>query len=102
MRREPIGYPNLPGEFYISDVKFIHHNLDYVTGSQPGIAENLYRTTDGATLTVLTINAGYSLHLLSANHGWAINIGGLGYRVHPVINERAVGANLRVSKAPMG
>ena len=59
---QSIGYPNLPSEFYISDVKFIDHNLGYITGSRPGIAENMYRTTDGGTTwTLQPVNSGYSL-----------------------------------------
>jgi photosystem II stability/assembly factor-like uncharacterized protein len=79
---QSIGYPNLPGQFFISDVKFIDRNLGYVTGSRPGIAQGLYRTTDGgATWTALTDpNGGYSLDFVDANHGWDVFVGGLGYR----------------------
>ena len=78
---QSIGYPNLPDEFYISDVKFIDHNLGYVTGSRPGIPNSLYKTTDGgATWTVLSLNAGQAVDFVDVNHGWMINVGGLGYR----------------------
>ena len=79
---QSIGYPNLPGEFYISDVKFIDRNLGYVTGSRPGIGQGLFRTTDGgATWAALTNpNGGYSLDFIDANHGWDVFVGGLGYR----------------------
>ena len=78
---QSIGYPNLPSEFYISDVKFIDHNLGYITGSRPGIAENMYRTTDGGTTwTLQSVNSGYSLDFIDANHGWTMDVGGLGFR----------------------
>jgi photosystem II stability/assembly factor-like uncharacterized protein len=78
---QSIGYPNLPSEFYISDVKFIDHNLGYITGSRPGIAENMYRTTDGGTTwTLQSVNSGHSLDFIDANHGWTMDVGGLGFR----------------------
>jgi len=78
---QSIGYPNLPGEFYISDVKFITHDLGYITGLRPGIPNSLYKTTDGgATWTVLSINAGQAVDFVDVNHGWMVNVGGLGYR----------------------
>jgi photosystem II stability/assembly factor-like uncharacterized protein len=78
---ESIGYPTLPGEFFISDVKFITHDLGYVTGNRPFIANNLFRTTDGGgSWTALPINAGQSVDFVDANHGWLMNVGGLGYR----------------------
>ena len=36
---QSIGYPNLPGDFFISDAKFINHDLGYVTGNRPGSGE---------------------------------------------------------------
>ena len=78
---QSIGYPNLPGVFYISDVKFIDHNIGYVTGSRPGIPNSLYKTIDGGTTwTVLSLNAGQAVDFVDVNHGWMINVGGLGYR----------------------
>jgi photosystem II stability/assembly factor-like uncharacterized protein len=78
---QSIGYPNLPGEFYISDVKFITHDLGYVVGSRLGIPNSLYKTTDGGvTWTVLSLNAGQAVDFVDVNHGWMINVGGLGYR----------------------
>ena len=78
---QSIGYPNLPGEFYISDVKFITHDIGYITGNRPNIPNSLYKTTNGgATWTVLPINAGQAVDFVDVNHGWMINVGGLGYR----------------------
>jgi photosystem II stability/assembly factor-like uncharacterized protein len=78
---QSIGYPNLPSEFYISDVKFIDHNLGYITGSRPGIAVNMYRTTDGGTTwTLQSVNSGFSLDFIDANQGWTMDVGGLGFR----------------------
>ena len=33
---QSIGYPNLPGVYFISDVKFINRNLGYVIGNRVG------------------------------------------------------------------
>jgi hypothetical protein len=62
-------------------VKFINHNFGYVVGSRPGIAEGLFRTTDGgATWTPVFPNGGYSIDFTDANHGWVVGVSGLGYR----------------------
>ena len=81
MTWQSIGYPNLPGEYFISDVKFINHNFGYVVGSRPGIPEGLFRTTDGgATWTPVFPNVGYSIDFVDANHGWVVGVSGVGYR----------------------
>ena len=78
---QSIGYPNLSGELDIMDVKFITPELGYIVGTRPGIATNLFKTTDGgATWTQLNINAGQAVDFVDANHGWVVNAGGLGYR----------------------
>ena len=78
---QSIGYPNLSGDLLASDVKFITHDLGYVTGSRPGIPNSLFKTTDGgATWTTLSLNAGQAVDFVDVNHGWMINVGGLGYR----------------------
>jgi photosystem II stability/assembly factor-like uncharacterized protein len=81
MTWQSICYPNLPGEYFISDVKFINHNFGYVVGSRPGISEGLFRTTDsGATWTPVFPNGGYSIDFTDANHGWVVGLSGFGYR----------------------
>jgi photosystem II stability/assembly factor-like uncharacterized protein len=81
MTWQSIGYPNLPGEYFISDVKFITHNFGYVVGCRPGIAEGLFLTTDGgATWTPVFPNGGYSIDFTDANHGWVVGVSGVGYR----------------------
>jgi photosystem II stability/assembly factor-like uncharacterized protein len=78
---QSIGYPNLPGDVYLTDVKFITRDLGYVTGSRVNVAQNFWRTTDGgATWTLLNLNEGQSIDFVDANHGWVVNVGGLGYR----------------------
>ena len=81
MTWQSIGYPNLPGEYFISDVKFINHNFGYVVGSRPGNAQGLFRTTDGgATWTPVFPNGGQSIDFTDANHGWVVGVSGFGYR----------------------
>ena len=78
---QSIGYPNLSGDLLASDVKFITHDLGYVVGSRVGIPNSLFKTTDGgATWTNLSLNAGQAVDFVDADHGWMINVGGLGYR----------------------
>lgn len=78
---ESIGYPNLSGELDITDAKFLDHNLGYVVGSRYGEAQNMFQTTDGGvTWTQLNLNVGVSLDFVDTNHGWVVNVGGLGYR----------------------
>jgi photosystem II stability/assembly factor-like uncharacterized protein len=78
---QSIGYPNLPADVYLTDVKFITRDLGYVTGSRVNVAQNFWRTTDGgATWTLLNLNEGQSIDFVDANHGWVVNVGGLGYR----------------------
>ena len=81
MTWQSIGYPNLPGEYFISDAKFVSRNVGYVVGSRPGIPEGLFRTTDGGgTWTPIFPNGGYSIDFTDANHGWVVGVSGLGYR----------------------
>ena len=78
---ESIGYPNLPGEYFISDVKFVSRNVGYVTGNRPGIGQGLFRTSDGgATWTPIFPNGGYSIDFTDVNRGWTVFTGRLGYR----------------------
>ncbi len=78
---QSIGYPNLPDVFYISDVKFITRDIGYLTGNRPNIPNSLFKTIDGGTTwTALPINAGQAVDFVDVNHGWMINVGGLGYR----------------------
>ena len=78
---QSIGYPNLPGDLFIRDVKFINHDLGYVTGSHPGSAEIMFRTSDGGA-TWLPVNAAgeQSLDFVDANHGWVMGPNGTGSR----------------------
>jgi len=81
MTWQSIGYPNLPGEYFISGVKFVSRDVGYVVGSRPGIAQGLFRTTDGGgTWTPIFPNGGYSIDFTDANHGWVVGVSGFGYR----------------------
>jgi photosystem II stability/assembly factor-like uncharacterized protein len=78
---ESIGYPNLSGELDILDVKFITRDLGYITGTRPDVAENVFKTTDGGvTWTQVNLSAGGFVDFADTNHGWIVNVGGLGYR----------------------
>ena len=78
---QSIGYPNLDGGFYISDVKFSNRNFGYVTGSIPGSAQNMFLTTNGgASWAPASVNGGSAIDFIDANHGWVVSLGGLGQR----------------------
>lgn len=80
---QSIGYPNLTGALLAADVKFITHDLGYVTGNRVGESQNLYRTTNGGAsweLIPLQIGNGISIDFIDANRGWVLNAGGTGFR----------------------
>jgi photosystem II stability/assembly factor-like uncharacterized protein len=78
---QSIGWPNLPDEYFISDVKFVSRDIGYVTGSRPGQSQNLFRTTNGgASWEPIYPNVGYSLDFADPAHGWVLTTSGLGYR----------------------
>nr|MBA3543949.1 hypothetical protein [Chthoniobacterales bacterium] len=65
----------------ILDVTFITHDLGYITGTRPTVAQNVFKTTDGGvTWSQVNLSAGGFVDFVDANHGWVVNIGGLGYR----------------------
>lgn len=78
---QSIGYPNLPGDYFISDVKFVNRSVGYVTGNRPFEPFGTYRTTDGgATWQLIELPIGHTIDFTDANHGWIVNVGGVGYR----------------------
>jgi photosystem II stability/assembly factor-like uncharacterized protein len=78
---ESIGYPSLPGDVFLYDVKFITHDLGYVTGFRTDITTNTWRTTDGgANWTLLNLNTGHSIDFVDPDHGWIMNTGTSGFR----------------------
>jgi photosystem II stability/assembly factor-like uncharacterized protein len=78
---QSIGYPKLSGDIDFMDIKFINRQIGYVVGSNPDDPQNMYKTTDGGrTWSLVNLNEGQSLDFVDANHGWVVNVGGLGYR----------------------
>ena len=78
---QSIGYPSLPGDYYITDVKFTDHNVGYVAGTRPFVAILAYRTTDGgATWTPLNTLPSHYVDFVDPSHGWLATIGGTGFR----------------------
>lgn|GEM_PF-2564261 len=76
-----IGYPLLADDLTILDVKFITRTLGYITGTRPFVAENVFKTTDGGiSWTQVNLSAGGYVDFVDIDHGWIVNIGGLGYR----------------------
>ncbi len=76
-----IGYPLLADDLTILDVKFITRDLGYITGTRPNIAQNVFKTTDGgASWIQVNLDAGGYVDFVDADHGWIVNVGGLGYR----------------------
>lgn len=78
---QSIGYPSLPGDYFITDVKFTDHNVGYVAGTRPQVAVLAYRTTDGgATWTALDSLPSHYVDFVDPSHGWLATIGGTGFR----------------------
>ncbi|MEO7725519.1 MAG: YCF48-related protein [Chthoniobacterales bacterium] len=78
---QSIGYPILPDDYYITDVKFIDRNVGYVAGTRPGVAILAYRTTDGgATWTALNTLPSHFVDFVDPSYGWLATIGGTGFR----------------------
>ena len=78
---QSIGYPILPGDYAITDVKFTDHNVGYVAGTRPFVAILAYRTTDGgATWTALDTLPSHYVDFVDPSHGWLATIGGTGFR----------------------
>ena len=78
---QSIGYPILPEDYNITDVKFIDHNVGYVAGSDLSAGVDVYRTTDGgASWSLLRSLPGHFVDFTDANHGWLATVGGTGYR----------------------
>jgi len=78
---QSIGYPILPDDYYITDVKFTSHDVGYVGGTQLSAGVFVYRTTDGGvSWTLLNSIAGHFVDFTDPSHGWVATIGGTGYR----------------------
>jgi len=78
---ESIGYPQLPTDLYIEDVKFIDHNTGYVAGTIPFDSILAYRTTDGGqSWTALNNLPSHYVDFVDPSHGWLATIGGTGWR----------------------
>ncbi len=72
---------DLPGDYYITDVKFINRDVGYVSGTRPFVAILAYRTTDGGqTWTALDSLPSHYVDFVDPNHGWLATIGGTGFR----------------------
>jgi photosystem II stability/assembly factor-like uncharacterized protein len=77
---EPIGYPALPGLFWIEDVKFTSRNNGWVVGLDQDIGhgKTIYRTTDGGTTWTQPMNQPsylWAVDFTDENHGWITTIG---------------------------
>jgi photosystem II stability/assembly factor-like uncharacterized protein len=78
---ESIGFPSLPTDYYITDVKFTDHNNGYVAGTIPFDAILAYRTTDGGSTWMALPNLpSHYVDFVDPSHGWLATIGGTGWR----------------------
>ncbi len=78
---QSIGYPILPDDYYITDVKFVDRNVGYVAGTRPQVAILAYRTTNGgASWTPLNSLPSHFVDFVDPNRGWLATIGGTGFR----------------------
>jgi photosystem II stability/assembly factor-like uncharacterized protein len=77
-----IGYPVLPGNFWIEDVKFVNHSEGWLVGldEDPGHDKTVYHTTDGGATWVQAMNQSsymFSVDFVDPQHGWIATAGSL-------------------------
>ncbi len=70
-----IGYPLLPGPFWIEDVEFVDHAKGWLVGVDYdlGMDKGIYRTADGGAIWTVAIrdNVGWeSVDFVDPDHGW--------------------------------
>ncbi|MBA3726991.1 MAG: hypothetical protein H0W86_11200, partial [Armatimonadetes bacterium] len=78
---ESIGYPVLSEFLLGNDIKFVTRDIGYIAGVTSGVQNDIFKTTNGGiTWTTVNVAAGGFVDFADVNHGWVMNIGGLGYR----------------------
>ena len=78
---QSIGYPLLPTDYLISDVKFITREIGYVAGTRPDFAILPYSATNGgASWTALDSLPAHFVDFVDPSHGWLVTVGGTGFR----------------------
>ncbi|MEX2244741.1 MAG: YCF48-related protein [Fimbriimonadaceae bacterium] len=80
-----IGFPNLPGAFWIEDVKFLTALEGWVVGLDQDIGHfrSVYHTTDGGLTWTLAMEQNtyfYSVDFVGTQRGWIASIGSLYFR----------------------
>ena len=82
-----IGYPNLPGDFWIEDVEFIDHNVGYLVGSDHSWSSDkgVYMTTNGGLTWTRPFDDSALAHVdaVDRQHVWIMHIAG---RLHATRN----------------
>jgi len=82
---QSIGYPKLPGTFWIEDVKFVDHNIGWLVGQDQelGHTKSVYKTIDGGNTWTLGLDQNsymFATDFTDAKHGWIATIGSLYFR----------------------
>jgi photosystem II stability/assembly factor-like uncharacterized protein len=80
-----IGYPNLPGAYWIEDVDFVSATEGWVVGLDQDLGHfrTVYHTVDGGQSWTLAFTPNafcYSVDFVDAQHGWIATIGQLYFR----------------------
>jgi photosystem II stability/assembly factor-like uncharacterized protein len=80
-----IGYPNLPGTFWIEDVKFVTALEGWIVGLDQDLGHfrTVYHTTDGGLTWTLALQQNtyfYSVDFVGTQRGWIASIGSLYFR----------------------
>ncbi|HET9887254.1 MAG TPA: YCF48-related protein, partial [bacterium] len=79
---ESIGYPELPGTYWIEDVKFTDRFNGWLVGLDQdfGHGKSIYRTTDGGSTWTQPLSQNsflWAVDFIDGNHGWIASIGPL-------------------------
>jgi photosystem II stability/assembly factor-like uncharacterized protein len=82
---ESVGYPALPGNFFIEDVEFINRNNGWLVGLDLdlGHEKTVYRTTNGGTTWMQAISQPsymWAVDFVNTQYGWITTTGELFFR----------------------
>jgi photosystem II stability/assembly factor-like uncharacterized protein len=79
---QSIGYPVLPGDFWIEDVKFTNHSEGWLVGLDEDLGHDktVYHTTNGGAAWEQAMSQSsymFSVDFVDSQHGWIATIGSL-------------------------
>ncbi|HXG01688.1 MAG TPA: YCF48-related protein [Bacteroidota bacterium] len=82
---QSVGYPSLPGTFWIEDVDFVNRNVGWIVGLDQDLGHDrtVYRTTDGGNTWSQAMSRNsymWAVDFVDEQYGWIATIGELFFR----------------------